>query len=217
MPRILIYIGVLLTALALLPLGWLAISAATDSPSPRLQVVWDMDSQPRPLAQSASTFFDDGRTARKPVDGTVSRDENPVVGARETGRVGEEWVSDFPVTVDLATVERGRDRYDIYCAPCHGLAGRGDGPVARRASERGEAAWAAPTDLSSAPVAARPTGELYGIIRDGIRNMPSYAAQIPVDDRWAIVAYVRALQRSARADLDDVPEDERSALQQGGM
>lgn len=215
MPRFVIWIGILAAALALLPLGWLAISRTTDSPDPRIQVVPNMDNQPKRLSQTTSDFFADGFTARMPVDGTVARDESPVFGPRDTGKDGEAWVTGFPVDVDLAFVQRGRDRFDIFCAPCHGLAGRGDGPVARRAAERGEATWVAPTDVTGNAVAARPNGELYGIIRDGIRNMPSYAAQIPTDDRWAIVAYVRALQRSARADVDDVPSAEREALTGG--
>jgi mono/diheme cytochrome c family protein len=215
MPRFLIWIGILAAVVALLPLGWLAISRTTDAPNPRIQVVPDMDDQPKDLAQTPSTFFADGFTARMPVDGTVARDESPVLGPRDTGRDGEAFVAGFPIEVDLAFVQRGRERFDIYCAPCHGLAGRGDGPVARRATELGAATWVAPTDVTQDAVAAWPNGELYGIIRDGIRNMPGYAAQIPVDDRWAIVAYVRALQRSARADLDDVPSAERDALTGG--
>ena len=215
MPRLVIWLGVVAAALTLLPLGWLAVSHTTDAPNPRIQVVPDMDDQPKNLAQSTNEFFADGFTARMPVEGTVARDESPVIGPRETGKDGEAWVAAIPVDVDLALVQRGRDRFDIFCAPCHGLAGRGDGPVARRASERGEATWVAPTDISTDAVVARPNGELYGIVRDGIRNMPGYAAQIPVDDRWAIVAYVRALQRSARADLEDVPSGEREALMGG--
>ena len=214
-PRPLIWIGIIGAALTLLPLGWIAVSRSTDAPTPRIQVVPDMDNQPKHLAQSTSEFFADGYTARMPVEGTVARDESAVFGPRETGKDGEAWVAAIPVDVDLAFVQRGRDRFDIFCAPCHGLAGRGDGPVARRASERGEATWVAPTDLSTDAVVARPNGELYGIVKDGIRNMPGYAAQIPVDDRWAIVTYVRALQRSARADLDDVPSAERETLTGG--
>jgi mono/diheme cytochrome c family protein len=215
MPRFVIWLGVIGAALTLLPLGWLAVSRTTDSNTPRIQVVPDMDDQPRHLSQTSSAFFADGFAARQPVEGTVARDESPVLGPRDTGKVGEAWITGFPVEVDLALVQRGRDRYDIFCAPCHGLAGRGDGPVARRASERGEAAWVAPTDITSETVVAKPTGELYGVIRDGIRNMPGYAAQVPTEDRWAIVAYVRALQRSVRGDLDDVPAGERPALTGG--
>jgi len=216
MPRFLIYLGILAAALTLLPLGWLAISSTTDSPTPRVQVVPDMDAQPRQMAQTTSEFFADGFAARMPVEGTVARDESAVFGPRDTGKSGDSWTTGFPVPVDLQMVQRGQDRYDIFCAPCHGLAGRGDGPVARRASERGEATWVAPTDLTSDAVMTKATGELYGVIRDGVRNMPSYAAQIPTDDRWSIVAYVRALQRGARGRLEDVPAGERPALEQGG-
>jgi mono/diheme cytochrome c family protein len=105
---------------------------------------------------------------------------------------------------------RGRERYGIYCAPCHGDTGIGDGPVARRAAKLAEGTWTPPSDLTAAATVARPEGELFDVISHGIRTMPAYSAQIPVADRWAIVAYLRALQRSANGRPDDVPTERRS-------
>jgi mono/diheme cytochrome c family protein len=90
---------------------------------------------------------------------------------------------------------RGHERYDIYCAPCHGLAGDGAGLVSTRARQIGASALIAPT-LHDARIREMPDGQLFGTISNGIRNMPAYAHSIPIDDRWAIVTYVRALQIS---------------------
>ncbi len=98
-----------------------------------------------------------------------------------------------------ALVERGRDRFNIYCAPCHGLDGSGNGMVNQRAQELQEPKWVQPSNLTSDVVRARPVGHIYNTVNNGIRNMPGYGAQVPVEDRWAIVAYVRALQLSQAA------------------
>ncbi len=136
------------------------------------------------------------------------------LGAPEltTGRVGESWVDAIPVGVDGAFVRRGRERYDIYCSPCHGLAGFGDGMVAKRADELLEGTWTPPSSLHTDLIRGRPAGHIFNTISNGIRNMPAYGPQIPVEDRWAIVAYVRALQRSQNATVDDVPPDIRAQL-----
>ena len=115
-------------------------------------------------------------------------------------------------------LRRGRERYDIYCAPCHGLGGYGDGMVARRAADMQAAGadtaagWVAPTNYHNDDLRKRPAGHLYNTITNGIRSMPAYGKQIPVTDRWAIVAYVKALQRSQNARPDDVPPAEREKL-----
>jgi mono/diheme cytochrome c family protein len=116
----------------------------------------------------------------------------------------------MPVDRDL--LERGRQRYDVFCSPCHGLAGFGDGMVARRADELQEGTWTPPTSFHSDLIRQRPDGHLYNTITNGIRNMPGYGSQIPVEDRWAVVAYVRALQRSQNATVDDVPPAIRAQL-----
>ncbi|MDY7092925.1 MAG: cytochrome c [Acidobacteriota bacterium] len=215
MPRILVYSGILLAALALLPVAWLYRAQGDPSEKPRFHVVPDMDNQAYHRAQSASSFFADGRAMRRPVEGTVAqgelREDDAYYLGKELGRDGAEaWVDRLPRGVDEAQMLRGRERYQIFCAPCHGDTGIGDGPTARRAAQLAEGTWTPPSDLTAAATLARPEGELFDIITHGVRTMPAYGAQIPVADRWAIVAYLRALQRSANGRPEDVPASRRS-------
>jgi mono/diheme cytochrome c family protein len=131
------------------------------------------------------------------------------------GRVGGEWVSAFPLAVDADLLARGRERYGIFCAPCHGLAGYGDGIVHERALALAEGGWTPPSNLHTDLVRERPLGQLYNTIGAGIRNMPAYGPQIPPRDRWAIVAYVKALQLSQHARLEDLPAEERARFAGG--
>jgi mono/diheme cytochrome c family protein len=124
------------------------------------------------------------------------------------------YVKAFPVKVTMDLLERGRERYTINCAICHGQAGYGDGTVALRAAAikeiQGDAAgWNAPKNFHSDDMRQQPVGQIYNTITNGARTMPAYAKQISVLDRWAIVAYVKALQRSQDAKAEDLPEDER--------
>jgi mono/diheme cytochrome c family protein len=116
------------------------------------------------------------------------------------------------VSVTSELMRRGRERYDVFCSPCHGLAGYGDGPVSKRAESLQEGTWTPPASFHTDLVRGRPAGHLYNSIANGIRNMPAYGAQIPVDDRWAIVAYIRALQRSQYSNVEDVPAELRASL-----
>ena len=109
-------------------------------------------------------------------------------------------------------MERGQERFNIYCATCHGLVGDGKGMVAVRALERMEPDWATPVALASPAAREQPVGQIFNTITNGIRKMPAYASQTPVKDRWAIVLYVRALQRSQHAEIQDVPEEKRGSL-----
>lgn len=212
MPRILVYTGIFLASLAVLSLAWLYRAEATSSTNPRLQVIPDMDSQSYHRAQSASDFFADGRAMRAPVEGTVSRGALHEDEALYLGKQDDIWVDDVPGGVDADLMARGRDRYQIFCAVCHGATGAGDGMVARRAASLAEGTWVSPSDLTATVTLDRPDGELFDIISHGIRKMPAYDTQIPVADRWAIVAYVRALQRSAHGQLDDVPATSRAEI-----
>ena len=126
------------------------------------------------------------------------------------------WVEDFPssLVIDDALMARGQARYNIYCAVCHGLGGDGNGLVAQRAVELQQATWVPPTSLHSEAVLKQPVGQIFNTIANGVRKMPAYGDQIPPRDRWAIVLYVRALQRSRTAPLADVPENLRSDLQE---
>ncbi|MDQ7007867.1 MAG: cytochrome c [Acidobacteriota bacterium] len=214
MPRPMVYLLILLVCLSFVPLAWIARARTRVSSQPRIHIVPDMDSQEKFKAQSASLLFSDGRAMRLPVDGTIAQGELQEDDHYYRGKVGEAFATTFPgqVRVDRALLERGRERYGIYCAPCHGQAGDGDGMVARRAEELGEGTWTPPSNLHDQTVVERPVGHIYNTIANGIRNMPAYGSQVPVADRWAIVAYVRALQRSRRASIDEVPADKRSTL-----
>jgi mono/diheme cytochrome c family protein len=144
----------------------------------------------------------DELTYQRVTEGTEPRDGKP------------QYVKKFPVKVTMDLLERGRERYTINCAVCHGQAGYGDGAVALRAAElkdaqRDAAGWVAPKNFHSDDMRQQPVGQLYNTINNGARTMPAYGKQISVLDRWAIVAYVKALQRSQDAKADDVPEAER--------
>ena len=171
-----------------------------------------MDNQPKFKAQSRNPMFADRRAMRPPVAGAVARGETLGEPALMSGKIGQDWVETIPVEVDRALLNRGHERFDVYCSPCHGLAGFGDGMVAKRADELQEGTWTPPSSFHSDLLRKRAVGHLFNTISNGIRNMPAYGPQIPVEDRWAIVAYVRALQRSQNATVDDVPPDIRAQL-----
>jgi mono/diheme cytochrome c family protein len=213
MPRPLVYAFLILVALSLVPMAFLAKARFADSRTPRIQVVPDMDDQPKFKAQQANPLFADGRAMRPHVAGTVPRGGLDADGAYSEGRAGEDFVARSPVPVSARLLARGRERFDIFCATCHGLGGAGDGMIARRADQLAEGTWTPPTDLASETVRDRPDGHIFNTITHGIRSMPAYGPQIPVEDRWAIVAYLRALQRARGTTVDDVPEEIRRTLQ----
>jgi mono/diheme cytochrome c family protein len=134
------------------------------------------------------------------------------------GKVAGAFATTFPEQIPLSpeTMARGRERFGIYCTPCHGQTGEGDGMVAKRAAmlqEQGVAgAWVPPTNLTNDNLRFTPVGSLFDSITNGVRNMPAYGPQITTEDRWAIVMYVRALQRARLATLQDVPPDMRQGL-----
>lgn len=212
LPSWILFAVVALVVVSWVPLALIMRARVTTSPNPRIHVVPDMDNQPKFKAQSRNPLFADRRAMRPPVPGTVARGaalDRPDV---TTGRVADDWVAAIPMPVDRDLLERGRQRYDVFCSPCHGLAGFGDGMVARRADELQEGTWTPPTSFHSDLIRQRPDGHLFNTITNGIRNMPGYGSQIPVEDRWAVVAYVRALQRSQNATVDDVPPAIRAQL-----
>lgn len=212
MPRWFAPAAAVLVLLTLVPLALIARARAVTSEQPRIHLVPDMDNQPKYRAQAANPMFADGRAMRPRVAGTVrlgDRGEDRVI---TTGKVGEDWVVAIPVPVTMPLLRRGQERWGIYCAPCHGLAGYGDGMVAKRAEALAEGTWTPPSSLHTDLVRQRPAGHLFNTITNGIRTMPAYGPQIPVADRWAIVAYVRALQRSQNATIEDVPPELRGQL-----
>jgi len=212
MPRIIVHVAVVLFVLGLIPLAIIARDRVSPSPRPRIQIIPDMDSQPKFKAQKANPLFADGRADRLPVAGTVARGDARLDDAFWRGRAGEEFVAEFPVPVTPDLLARGQERYRVFCAPCHGLSGYGDGVVARRADRLQEGTWTPPTSFHTEAVRTRPAGHIFNTITNGIRSMPAYGSQIPAADRWAIVAYVRALERSQNATLADVPAENREAL-----
>ena len=225
MPRWLIATVILLVTLSWIPLALALRARSVKSTEPRIHIIQDMDNQPKVKPQSRFPLFADRRGMRPPVPGNVARGTVLDDPALTTGRVevavpaadaveGQDpgWVEAMPVEVDRRLLERGRERYDIFCSPCHGLSGYGDGMVSKRAEQLQEGTWTPPTSFHTDLVRERPDGHIYNTIANGIRNMPAYGSQIPVADRWAIVAYVRALQRSQNATIDDVPPDLRSQL-----
>lgn len=212
MPRWVGSVLVVLAALALLPFACIYKARATRSPLPRIHVVQGMDNQPRYKSQQVNPLFTDTREARPPVAGTVARGRLDADDAIARGMRGGQWVETFPVPVTMTLLTRGQERFRIYCAPCHGLAGAGDGIVAVRADRLQEGTWVPPSSMHVASVLERPVGHLFNTITNGIRTMPSYGSQIPVDDRWAIVAYVRALQISGHAKSSVLTADELSKL-----
>ncbi len=211
-PRWLVYALVLLVLLALVPFALIARARVSTSTLPRLHLVFDMAQQPKFTTQSGNPLFADGRAMRPPVPGTVPWSQPAVEGPYWTGRDANGWITTFPTPVTEGLVRRGQERFDIFCSPCHGLSGYGDGPVAKRADALQEGTWVPPSSYHTDVVRQRPVGFIFNTITNGIRNMPSYGSQIPAADRWAIVAYVRALELSQDAKVDDVPPELRSQL-----
>ncbi|MBN2328841.1 MAG: cytochrome c, partial [Candidatus Omnitrophica bacterium] len=198
--------------LAAAPFVIIAKMRVTRSDSTRIHLIPDMDSQPKFKAQSQNLLFADKRAMRPRIPGTAARGEwyaNPII---HDGTVSGEWALRIPGKITPELIQEGRKHYDVYCAPCHGLAGFGEGVIAQRAERLEEGTWTPPTSLHSETVLQRPAGHVFNTITNGIRNMPAYGQQIRPEDRWAIVAYIKALQRSQNASIDDVPPEYRDAL-----
>jgi cytochrome c len=172
-----------------------------------------MDHQEKAGPQSAHAGFEDGRAMRPPVRGTVARDDRPPDEHFENGRVDGEWATTMPMPVTLPFSLRGRDRYRIYCATCHGPDGAGRGPTAIRAEELQEPTWVAPKSFVDPDVLPQPVGQVFGTITAGVRTMPAFNELIPPDDRWAIVAHVRELQKELTARR---PENRNTETRWGG-
>lgn len=212
MPRWILYLLLVSVVLSWVPIAFLTRARSAPQRSPRMQLIPDMDKQPKFRPQRPNAIFADGRADRRPPEGTVARGAARTDDHLHLGRVDGEWAATLPMPATEALMRRGQERYGIHCAPCHGLSGNGDGIVARRADRLEEGTWTPPASLHDELVRSRPVGHLFNTITNGIRNMPAYGPQISERDRWAIVAYVRALQRSRNATLEDVPPDARPTL-----
>jgi mono/diheme cytochrome c family protein len=164
-----------------------------------------MHNQPKYIPLREATFFSDDRSARPLVDGTVARGHLRDDELLYAGKMNGVDATVFPFRVDAAVMTRGRERFDIFCAPCHSRTGEGDGMVVLRGYRR-------PPSLHQDRLLNAPVGHFFDVITNGFGAMPDYAAQIKAEDRWAIIAYVRALQLSGHARLDDVPVAERDKI-----
>ncbi len=165
-----------------------------------------MHDQPKYIPLRQSAFFGDDRSARTMVAGTVARGQLRDDTLLYTGKVNNADATVFPFAIDAKVMARGRERFDIYCAPCHGRTGQGDGMVVRRGYRR-------PPSIHIDRLRDSVPGHFFDVITNGFGAMPDYASQIDAEDRWAIVSYVRALQLSEHATVADVPAADRSRLQ----
>lgn len=169
----------------------------------------DMHQAPRYDPLEKSDFFADSRAARPLVEGTVARGFLREDAALYTGKGPSGQLLDtIPVPVDRALLERGQDRYNVYCAPCHGATGDGNGMIVQRGFKQ-------PTSYHTDRLRTQPVGYFYDVITNGFGAMQDYSAQVAPRDRWAIAAYLRALQLSRHASVNDVPADARGALDAG--
>jgi mono/diheme cytochrome c family protein len=164
-----------------------------------------MAEQPRYEPLQKSSFFEDQRASRPLVEGTVARGHLDADELLATGKSGGQPAAAFPFPVNRQVLLRGQQRYDIFCSPCHDRVGKGQGMIVRRG-------YRPPPSLHIERLRVAPSGHFFDVITHGFGVMPDYAAQISARDRWAIVAYVRALQLSQNAAIGDVPESERRAL-----
>jgi mono/diheme cytochrome c family protein len=159
----------------------------------------------KPLEPSLA--FEDRRSARPPVPGTVARGQLRSDQAFYTGKVDNREVTVLPVPLSLALVKQGRERFDAFCAPCHGRTGYGDGMVVQRG-------FGPPPSYHTDRLRQAAIGHFFDVITNGFGRMPDHAAQVTVEERWAIAAYIRALQLSQGAKVADLPAADRQQIEQ---
>lgn len=166
----------------------------------------DMHDQPKYTALEASTFFENAQASRVPPAGTVARghlrdDTHLYEGLVDGGPAGE-----FPFPVDAAVMARGQEMFNAFCSPCHGMTGEGNGMVVQRG-------FTPPPSLGEDFLRGMPPGYFFSVITNGIGVMPDHASQITVEDRWAIVAYLQALQLSRSVSIEELPPAERGRIE----
>ncbi len=165
----------------------------------------DMSDQPKYKPLAADPYFADGASERMPVEGTLARGHLVTDSLLATGKKGGDFVDLFPFAITDSVVRRGQNRFDTFCSPCHGRRGDGNGMIVQRGFPR-------PPSLLSDSMRAQPAGFYFDVITNGFGRMYSYAPSVPVPDRWAIVAYLRALQLSSGVRLSDLPEQDRKRM-----
>lgn len=157
-----------------------------------------------------NSFYPNDQSARPVISGTVALGFEQADAQLYTGMVNGQPATDFPFPVTRATLARGQERYNIYCAPCHSLVGDGQGEIVQRG-------LSPPPSFHQQRLRDAPVGHFFDVITNGYGRMYSYASRIAPEDRWAIIAYIRALQLSQNATLDDAPPDQRQNLQGAGQ
>jgi len=169
-----------------------------------------MANQPKYDPLEPSDFFADGMSARPRVPGTVARGELDIYSFMATGKINGADGDGFPMPVTAEVMDRGEERFNIFCSECHGKVGDGNGMIPSRGYRR-------PPSYHTEALRNAKTGHFFDVMTNGFGAMPSYAAQVPVDDRWAIIAYIRALQLSQNATINDLPPDMRAKLAGGAQ
>ena len=170
----------------------------------------DMHDGPYYERYEASAFFEDGRASRPMVEGAVARGELRADDHLYTGYVDGELATTFPFPVTREVVERGRTRFEIYCTPCHGRLGDGQGAIVQRGFQT-------PPSYHIERLRNAPAGHFYNVIANGYGRMFSFNDRVNPEDRWAIVSYIRALQLSQSAPIDQLPENVVSELRAEGI
>ncbi|MBK7579203.1 MAG: DUF3341 domain-containing protein [Myxococcales bacterium] len=201
-------------AAALIPLAVFAKMRTSKSTDTRIHAMGDMDWQAKFKVQQPNPLFPDNMAMRAPEPGTVAMGDPVDDEHFSTGKLDGQFTRTFPQNfkLDDAAMARGKQRFEIFCAPCHGQSGNGDGMVAQRANTLAEGTWVPPTNLGLEYLRLMPVGQLFDSITHGVRNMPPYASQIAPQDRWAVILYLRALQKSKGAPVTELNDAERAAL-----
>ena len=166
----------------------------------------DMHVQPRYNPLGASSFFPDGRSERPMVPGTVPHGMLRTDQLRYTGKINGVAANEFPFPITRADLDRGRERFNIYCSPCHDYTGTGNGMMVQRGFQQ-------PPSYHTERLRNMPVGHFFDVITNGYGAMYSYAGRVEPDDRWRIAAYIRVLQASEHATVNDVPADKRGQLE----
>ena len=167
----------------------------------------NMDNQQKYRSLEESYFFEDGSTMRTPIEGTIARGQYDESASRLTGKNEDgSYLANNPVALSAEVLDRGEERFNIYCIVCHSQVGNGKGIITQYDYP------VIPANLHDERIRTQPDGEMYNTIRYGLRSMPAYGYQIEADDVWSIVHYVRALQRSQNATFEDLPKDEQEKI-----